>query len=43
MFLLTDGDVTSPSQVTNLIKNNAINNRVNTIGVGSGASKFLIV
>jgi hypothetical protein len=38
VFLLTDGDVDNPKLVTNIIKKNAANNRVHSIGVGSGAS-----
>ncbi len=38
IFLLTDGDIDDPKLVINLIKKNAVNNRVHSIGVGSGAS-----
>ena len=42
LFLLTDGDVSNPNSVINLIKKNAYNTRVHAFGIGSGASRYLV-
>ncbi|EAR91786.2 type A von willebrand factor domain protein (macronuclear) [Tetrahymena thermophila SB210] len=42
IFLLTDGEVESPKEVVKLIKKNNKYNRINSIGFGSGADKYLI-
>ena len=42
LFLLTDGDVTNPDDVIDLIKKNAYNTRVHAFGIGSGASRYLV-
>ncbi|EAR91789.1 type A von willebrand factor domain protein (macronuclear) [Tetrahymena thermophila SB210] len=42
IFLLTDGEVESPKKVVQLIRKNNKFNRINSIGFGSGADKYLI-
>lgn len=42
IFLLTDGAVTKPSQVIDLIQGYSYNTRVHTFGMGSGASPYLV-
>ncbi|EAR91782.2 type A von willebrand factor domain protein (macronuclear) [Tetrahymena thermophila SB210] len=42
IFLLTDGEVKSPKEVVKLIRKNNKLNRINSIGFGSGADKYLI-
>lgn len=42
VFLLTDGAVSSPEIVVNLVADNVGKNRVHTIGIGEGVSPYLI-
>jgi hypothetical protein len=42
IFLLTDGDVSNPQQVIQLVAKNRKYNRLHTIGIGSGVSEQLI-
>jgi hypothetical protein len=43
IFLLTDGGVSNPGSVIDLIKDNINNSRVHSFGIGSGASRELII
>ncbi len=42
VFLLTDGDVGNPDSVISIARKNSKNCRTFTIGVGSGASPYLV-
>lgn len=42
VFLLTDGAVSSPEIVVNLVADNVAKNRVHAIGIGEGVSQYLI-
>jgi hypothetical protein len=42
IFLLTDGDVSSPDQVVKVVAENSARARVHTIGIGEGVSTYLI-
>ncbi len=42
VFLLTDGDVYDPDSVIGLARKNSKNCRTFTIGVGNGASPYLV-
>jgi uncharacterized protein with von Willebrand factor type A (vWA) domain len=42
IFLLTDGDVSNPQQVIQLVAKNRKFNRLHTIGIGSGVSEHLV-
>lgn len=42
IFLLTDGSISQPENVVNMIKENNHIARVHTFGIGSGASSYLI-
>jgi Ca-activated chloride channel family protein len=42
VFLLTDGDVSQPQQVLDLIARYSKWHRLHAIGVGNGASRYLI-
>ena len=42
VFLLTDGAISSPEEVVELIRNHNFSTRFHTFGVGSGASTFLV-
>jgi hypothetical protein len=43
VFLLTDGEVDSPSIVVDLIKENRGNSRVHSFGIGNGVDRNLII
>ena len=42
VFLLTDGAVSSPDAVINLVEKNSKTARCHTFGIGSGASRHLV-
>merc|ERR1711860_407897 len=42
IFLLTDGAVSNDQQVISLVKNNGLNSRVFTLGLGASASRHLV-
>jgi Ca-activated chloride channel family protein len=42
ILLLTDGDVSNPQQVIQLVAKNRKLNRLHTIGIGSGVSEQLV-
>jgi uncharacterized protein YegL len=42
IFLLTDGDVSSPDQVVKVVAESSARARVHTIGIGEGVSTYLI-
>jgi len=42
IFLLTDGAVSNDQQVFSLVKNNGLNSRVFTLGLGASASRHLV-
>ena len=42
VFFLTDGDVSDPDSVIKMVKKNSKNCRTFTIGVGNGASPYLV-
>jgi von Willebrand factor A domain-containing protein 5 len=42
IMLLTDGDVSNPDQVIDIVRRSKNKARVNSIGIGSGASNYLI-
>jgi hypothetical protein len=42
IFLLTDGDVSSPEQIVKVVAENSAKARIHTIGIGEGVSTYLI-
>jgi len=42
VFLLTDGDVSDPDSIISMARRNSKNCRTFTIGVGNGASPYLV-
>jgi uncharacterized protein YegL len=42
IFLLTDGDVSSPDHVVKVVAENSARARVHTIGIGEGVSTYLV-
>ncbi len=42
IFMLTDGAVEDPEHTVQIVKNNAFRARVHALGIGSGASRYLV-
>ena len=42
IFLLTDGAVSDPNQIVELVRANAKDTKVYTVGIGNGCSEFLV-